>query len=144
MQEMQKTWVRSLSQEDHLEEEMATHSSVLAWRIPGMGLHRVGHDWSDLAAGVVQLFSKCVFSCSVVSNSFAAPWTHSLPGSSLHRIFQARILQWVAFPSPGNLHLPRDWTRVSFTGRQIFFYCRIIREALLSTSVKNVGKDTGV
>ena len=27
-----------------LEKEMATHSSVLAWRIPGMGLHRVGHD----------------------------------------------------------------------------------------------------
>ena len=42
-----------------LDKEMATHSSVLAWRIPGteelgglpsMGLHRVGHDWSDLAA----------------------------------------------------------------------------------------------
>ena len=42
-----------------LEKEMATHSSVLAWRIPGtgepgglpsMGLHRVGDDWSDLAA----------------------------------------------------------------------------------------------
>ena len=41
------------------EKEMATHSSVLAWRIPGMGepgglpsmgWHRVGHDWSDLAA----------------------------------------------------------------------------------------------
>ena len=40
-----------------LEKEMATHSSVLAWRIPGtaepggllsVGLHRVGHDWSDL------------------------------------------------------------------------------------------------
>ena len=40
------------------EKEMATHSSVLAWRIPGMGepgglpsmgLHRVGHDWNDLA-----------------------------------------------------------------------------------------------
>ena len=29
---------------------MATHSSVLAWRIPGMGEHRVGHDQSDLAA----------------------------------------------------------------------------------------------
>ena len=38
---------------------MATHSSVLVWRIPGagepggltsMGSHRVGHDWSDLAA----------------------------------------------------------------------------------------------
>ena len=44
-----------------LEKEMATHSSVLAWRISGteessgllfMGLHRVGHDWSDLAAAV--------------------------------------------------------------------------------------------
>ena len=42
-----------------LEKEMAAHSSVLAWRIPGvgksggllsMGLHRVGHNWSDLAA----------------------------------------------------------------------------------------------
>ena len=41
-----------------LEKAMATHSSVLAWRIPGtgepgrlpsMGSHRVGHDWSDLA-----------------------------------------------------------------------------------------------
>ena len=45
-----------------LEKEMATHSSVLAWRIPWtekpgrlqpMGLHRVGHDWSDLAAAAV-------------------------------------------------------------------------------------------
>ena len=42
-----------------LEKEMASHSSVLAWRIPGtgepsglpsMGSHRAGHDWSDLAA----------------------------------------------------------------------------------------------
>ena len=31
---MQETWVQSLSQEDPLEEEMATHSSFLAWRIP--------------------------------------------------------------------------------------------------------------
>ena len=44
-----------------LEKAMATHSSVLAWRIPGtgepggllsMGLHRVKHNWSDLAAAV--------------------------------------------------------------------------------------------
>ena len=50
---MQETWVRSLGPEDPLEKEMATHSSVLAWRIPGMekpgelpsmGLHRVRHD----------------------------------------------------------------------------------------------------
>ena len=45
-----------------LEKEMATHSSVLAWRIPrtqkpsglpSMGSHRVRHDWSDLAAAAV-------------------------------------------------------------------------------------------
>ena len=51
--EMRKTRVHSLGQEEPLEEEMATHSSVLAWRIPrtgepgglpSMGLHRVGHD----------------------------------------------------------------------------------------------------
>ena len=34
MQEMQDTQVQSLSQEDPLEEEMATHSSILAWEIP--------------------------------------------------------------------------------------------------------------
>ena len=47
-----------------LEEEMTTHSSVLAWRIPGtagpgglpsMGLHRVRHDWSDLAAAAAKI-----------------------------------------------------------------------------------------
>ena len=52
-----------------LEKEMATHSSVLAWRIPGtgepggllsMGLHRVRHDWSDLAA------AAAVFHCMYV------------------------------------------------------------------------------
>ena len=51
-----------------LEKEMATHSSALAWRIPGtgepgrllsMGSHRVGHDWSDLAAATVDLTRKC-------------------------------------------------------------------------------------
>ena len=34
---MWETWVRSLAQEDPLEKEMTTHSSVLAWRIPWMG-----------------------------------------------------------------------------------------------------------
>ena len=34
MQEIQKMWVRSLGGEDALEEKMATHSSILAWKIP--------------------------------------------------------------------------------------------------------------
>ena len=50
---MQETWARSLGWEDSLEEEMATHSSILAWEIPWteetsglqlMGLQRVRHD----------------------------------------------------------------------------------------------------
>ena len=50
-----------------LEKEMATHSSVLAWRIPGMGeprglpsmgSHRVGHDWSDLAAAAAAAHAR--------------------------------------------------------------------------------------
>ena len=53
MQETQETQVQSLSQEDPLEEGMATHSSILAWRLPwteepeglqSMGLQGVGHD----------------------------------------------------------------------------------------------------
>ena len=51
---MQEIQVVSLGQEDPLEKEMATHSSVLAWRIPwteelgglqSMGSQRVGHNW---------------------------------------------------------------------------------------------------
>ena len=50
---MQETWVRSLGQEDRLEKEIATHSSILAFEIPwmeepdrlqSMGSQRVGHD----------------------------------------------------------------------------------------------------
>ena len=44
---MQETWVRSLGWEDLLEKGTATHSSILAWRIPwaeSMGSQRVGHD----------------------------------------------------------------------------------------------------
>ena len=53
MQEMLETWVRPLGGEDPLENRMATHSGILAWRIPwaeepaglqSMGLQRVRHD----------------------------------------------------------------------------------------------------
>ena len=56
---MWETCVQSLGWEDPLEDDMATHFIILAWRIPGMGepdgllsmgSHRVRHDWSDLAA----------------------------------------------------------------------------------------------
>ena len=58
MQDPQEMQVQALSQEKPLEEEMATHSNILAWRIPwteepgglqSMGLQRVRHNLSDLA-----------------------------------------------------------------------------------------------
>ena len=51
---MRETWVQSLCWEDSLEKELASHSSILAWRIPwreepggqeSTGLKRAGHDW---------------------------------------------------------------------------------------------------
>ena len=63
-----------------LEKEMATHSSVLAWRIPGtgepgglpsMGSHRVGHDWSDLAAAAA---TTVLQDPRLVASAEAEPW----------------------------------------------------------------------
>ena len=63
-----RTWLSDFTFAFHFpafEKEMATHSSVLAWRIPGtgepgglpsLGSHRVGHDWSDLAAAAAHPF----------------------------------------------------------------------------------------
>ena len=67
MQERQETRVPSLGREDPLEEEMAPHSGILAWRIPGTeepvglqstGSQRVGHDWSDLAQKWINYYVK--------------------------------------------------------------------------------------
>ena len=70
-----------------LKKEMATHSSVLAWRIPGtgepgglrsMGSHRVGHDWSDLAAA-----ADIISSVQSLSHVwlFATPWATACQAS---------------------------------------------------------------
>ena len=66
-----QAWLRDFTSTFHfhaLEKEMATHSSVLAWRIPrtgepgglpSLGSHRVGHDWSDLAAAAAAACACC-------------------------------------------------------------------------------------
>ena len=107
-----------------LEKEMATHSSVLAWRIPrtgepgglqSMGLHGVGHNRSDLAAAATMC---CAQSCLTLCN----PMDCSRPGSSIHGILQARILEWVAMPSSRGCFQSGDRTSVSSVsciGRQV-------------------------
>jgi len=62
-----------------LEKEMATHSSVLAWRIPGtaeagglpsMGLHKVGHNWSDLAAAAAAVMIMIMIIINYIGTVF--------------------------------------------------------------------------
>ena len=85
-----RTWLSDFTFTLHfhaLEKEMATHSSVLAWRIPGMGepgglpsmgSHRVGHDWSDLAVAAacylafIQVLRKCyyILQCLMLTERF--------------------------------------------------------------------------
>ena len=65
---MQESWVQSLGQEDPLEMGMATHSSILAWRIPwteepgglqSMGSQRVRHDWVTNTFTFIQNLYHC-------------------------------------------------------------------------------------
>ena len=102
---MWETWVQSLGWEDLLEKEMATHSNILAWRIPWMeepgrlqstGSQRVGHDWAT----------------SLSFTFFVRPYGLWPSRSSVHLILQAGILEWVPRPfsresstSGLNLHL---------------------------------------
>ena len=76
-----------------LEKAMATHSSILAWKIlwmeepgglPSMGSHRVGHNWSDLAAAAV--YYGCDYYASSVQSLncvclFVTPWTAACQAS---------------------------------------------------------------
>ena len=72
---MWETWVRSLGWEDPLEKGKATHSSILAWRIPwtiqSMGSQRVGHDWATFTSSV----SSWQSSLGSVACPIRARWT---------------------------------------------------------------------
>ena len=74
---VQETRVRSLGWEDPLEKEMATHSSMLAWRIPwteepgglpSMGSRRVGHDWATSLSFLSFYKNRGLLGGSVVKN----------------------------------------------------------------------------
>ena len=98
MQETEETLVRSPDWKHPLEEGMATHSSILAWRIPwiedpgrlqSIGLQRVRHDW---AQHIVAAAAKSLLLCPTPCN----PIDCSPPGSPVLGILQARTLEWVA------------------------------------------------
>ena len=143
--------------EDPLEKEMATHSSILAWRIPwteepgrlqSTVSQRGGHDWalslhftsvlnfyySVLSTQVLThiITTSLFFSLSnvltvqltiesvrrsVMSNSL---WPQSPSGSSVHGIFQARILEWVTIPFSRGYSWARNQTQVSHIADRFF------------------------
>ena len=105
-----------------LETEMATHSSVLAWRIPGtgepgglpsVGLHRVGHDWSDLASAAAELPSDWIkggssrTQCDIAA---AGPFWDRKEKRELGQ----RVRNWVLFPDSKSLPKKRIRTRKGF------------------------------
>ena len=97
-----------------LKKEMATHSSVLALRIPGtwepgglpsIGSHRVGHEWSNLAAVTAAKRTRvshginylcCCCSVCKPCLTLCDPRDSSQPGSPVPGILQARTREWVA------------------------------------------------
>ena len=79
---------------------------------------------SDTAIVVLHASGFFCCRCHLLSHVwlFQNPMECSLPGSSVHRILQARIPEWVAMPSSGGSSPPRDRTNVSYTGRQILYH----------------------
>ena len=115
-----------------LEKEMATHSSVLAWRIPGtgepggplsMGSHRVGHDWSDLAAAASSFWSGWLIPggsddksvCLQCGRPGFNPWVWKIPWRN------GNPLQYCCLENPMDggawwvtVHgIAKSWTRLS-------------------------------
>ena len=127
---------------------MVTHSSILACRIPwtekpgglqSMGLHQIGHNWSDWArmhAEGVFYFSRLISHKNFVLVSWVMLYTWEViivqslscvqlfcdpmdcsPSSFVHGIVRARILEWVAMSSFRGSSRPRDWTHVICVSR---------------------------
>ena len=157
---MQETWVRFLGQEDPPEKEMATHSCILAWRIPwteepggqqSMGSQRVGPNWATkqqqqrvpfLLFLLVLVVQSCLTLCDLMD--------YSPPGSSDHGILQARILEWVSVSFYRGSFWPRDWTQVfCIAGRFFPFwttreaYVPILETRLLPASIPHLVPITG-
>ena len=102
-----------------LEKEMATHSSVLAWRIPGMvepgelpsmGLHQVGHDWSDLAAAAAATLLLGFPDSSVGHRQCRRPWFHSWVGKICWARDRLPTVVFLGFPC-SSVAMWETWVR---------------------------------
>ena len=128
---MQETRVQSLGWDDPLEKEMATHSSVLAWRIPwteepdglqSMGLQRVGHNWAtnthtQTGKQLEIQFLSCASCISSAQKLHTASSSHTrqcqrkiLP-SWQKVLLDSIILKHFPITSPSHANAPHYFTR---------------------------------
>ena len=133
---VQETWVRSLSREDPLEEGMATHSSMLAWRIPwteepgrlqSMGLQRVGHDWSDLACRHALQLTAGIYRLIQGQRTKELVWDSSSASAWLYR---------GKFPLHGRGH---DQNRKRTPALVIFLMCLVLIFSSVGSSLLPLG-----
>ena len=104
------------------EKEKATHSSLLAWRIPwtvlSMGSQRVGHDWETFTFlcffGIID--NMMMMMLLLLSRSVSL-----VRISSVYGILQARILEWDVISFSRGSSRPRDQTTISCMGKCGFF-----------------------
>ena len=109
MQEMQ---IQSLDGEDPLEEEIATHSSILAWESHGQrslaGYSLWGLKESDMTEHAHKVFLRSLIAAAAkslqVCPTVCNPIDGSPPGSPVSEILQARTLEWVAISLSKNLY----------------------------------------
>ena len=107
---MQETWVRSLDQEDPREKEMATHSSILAWKIPWIedpgglqstGSQRVRHDWAtSLSLSLWGSFCYLQLNLNVIK-SFLWSINYNQRDGNRDSAQTVNSQVWVDFPEKG-------------------------------------------
>ena len=118
-----------------LEKEVATHSSVLAWRVlgtgehgglPSMGSHRVGHNWSDLAAAATSQDILYIIDCSCVKGVTEKLLDIKKKNRSFHlwKICENEIYMLYATYSPA-------WVEThihTYAARAVISYCYFLQK----------------
>ena len=116
-------------------------SGVVVPRLWSTGSMLVAHGLSCLKACGIGTHVSCIAKWNEVAQSYPTPCDPmdcSLPDSSVHGIFQARVLEWVTISFSRGSSQPRDWTRVSSTtGRRFTVWAT--REAALQSGFLTTG-----
>ena len=132
---MQETQVQSLGWDNPLKKGLATHSSILAWKVlwtekPGrlqsLGSQRVGHSWATNTFTEL-LVQRCTVIPSVCVHvqfhlTLCDPVDCCSPGASVPGVLQARALEWVAVSFSRGFSRIRDGTHISCSGRHILYH----------------------